>query len=303
MRNKDFAVFILTHGRPDKVITLKNLEKSGYTGRVFIVIDNEDKTAEKYKENFGDKVIMFDKLAVSKTFDTGDNFEDRRAIVYARNVCFQLARERKIKYFIELDDDYTAFDFRVIDTISKPKPASNLNAVLDTFIDYFKKIPAKSIAMSQGGDFIGGIDNGTGLYRFSKRKCMNSFICSTDRPFQFIGRINEDVNTYCRNGSTGDLFLTIPFFSFTQLQTQQNSGGMTELYLDGGTYLKSFYSVMYQPSSVKISVMGQSHRRIHHKICWNNTVPCIIDEKFKKIVKDTKNANMPKSLKKSKKGE
>jgi len=31
MENKDFAVFILTHGRPDNVKTLSTLKKCGYT--------------------------------------------------------------------------------------------------------------------------------------------------------------------------------------------------------------------------------------------------------------------------------
>jgi len=50
MINEDFCIFILTHGRPDNVITYKSLIRAGYTGKVFIVIDNEDKTSEKYYE-------------------------------------------------------------------------------------------------------------------------------------------------------------------------------------------------------------------------------------------------------------
>jgi hypothetical protein len=39
---------------------------------------------------------------------------------------------------------------------------------------------------------------------------------------------------------------------------------------------------MFNPSSVKISEMGEKNRRIHHNINWNNTTPCIIEEKYKK---------------------
>ena len=42
----NFAVFILTHGRPDNVITIKTLRQSGYTGKVYFIIDNEDKKSE-----------------------------------------------------------------------------------------------------------------------------------------------------------------------------------------------------------------------------------------------------------------
>ncbi len=86
-------------------------------------------------------------------------------------------------------------------------------------------------------DFLG--DNG-GHASWVKRKAMNSFICSVDRPFSFMGRINEDVNTYTNLGRCGELFMTIGAVQLGQKQTQKNSGGMTELYLDSGTYVKSF---------------------------------------------------------------
>ena len=62
MENKDFAVFILTHGRPDNVKTLRLINARGYTGKVYFVVDNEDKSLDRYIENFGiDNVKVFDK--------------------------------------------------------------------------------------------------------------------------------------------------------------------------------------------------------------------------------------------------
>ena len=49
---------------------------------------------------------MFDKLEISKKFDEFDNFDDRRAIVYARNASFEIAKKLGLKYFLQLDDDY-----------------------------------------------------------------------------------------------------------------------------------------------------------------------------------------------------
>lgn len=39
---RNFAALILTHGRPDKVITYRKLLECGYTGQIYIVVDNED---------------------------------------------------------------------------------------------------------------------------------------------------------------------------------------------------------------------------------------------------------------------
>ena len=94
----DFAVFILTHGRPDNVVTYDTLKKHGYTGRVYLVIDDEDDTEDQYRERYGDKVIQFSKREIEKTFDTGDNFTNKRGvIIYARNACFEIARNLGVK--------------------------------------------------------------------------------------------------------------------------------------------------------------------------------------------------------------
>lgn len=108
MRHNGFVAFILTHGRPDRVLTYEKLRKHGYTGKIYIVCDDEDKTLPEYRKRFGD-VLVFSKSEIAKTFDEGDNFGDRRAIIYARNACFELARQIGATHFIELDDDYTYF--------------------------------------------------------------------------------------------------------------------------------------------------------------------------------------------------
>jgi len=278
----NFCVFILTHGRPNNVVTYDSLKKFGYTGKVYIVIDNEDKTAKEYYKKFGKKVIMFDKLAISKELDEGDNFKDRRAIIYARNACFNIAKDLGIKYFIELDDDYTDFRYKADNNLNAidRKPIKNLNNVFEILLNYYKSIPAISIAMAQGGDFFGGAAGNDTL--ICKRKCMNTFICSTARPFKFFGRINEDVNAYTNLGGRGFLFLTITNVAIQQKATQKNKGGMSGIYLDNGTYIKSFYTIIYSPSCTKIETMGSKHPRLHHSISWDNAVPKIISDNYKR---------------------
>jgi len=286
MKNKDFVAFILTHGRPNNVITIESLKKCGYTGRVIIVIDNEDETSEEYYKKFGkDNVVMFDKLEMSKTFDEADNFKDRKSIVYARNACFNIAKDLGIKYFIQLDDDYTTFRFASNEKeeyITSNTAINNLDNIFDSLLKFYKSTSIKSIAMAQGGDFIGGIKSRVWKEKLP-RKCMNSFICSTDRPFQFMGRLNEDVNNYTKNASLGQLFFTTALVRLEQKQTQSSEGGMTDIYLNNGTYIKSFYSVLFSPSSVTIALMGEINNRLHHRVNWNATTPKILDEKYKKV--------------------
>lgn len=284
MMRGDFVAFILTHGRAGSVITDKTLRKCGYTGPIVYVIDNEDRQVDKYKQKFHD-VIMFDKLSISKTFDEADNFEDRRSIVYARNACFDIAKELGYKYFIELDDDYDTFSFTYgRDGTVKQRTIKQLDRVFEAMVRFYESTSILTVAMAQRGDFVGGKENDIIRGEKLKRKAMNSFICSTDKTFHFVGRINEDVNTYTTLGSRGYLFLQVPHVALNQKQTQSNKGGMTDIYINQGTYVKSFYTVMMMPSSVKVGLMGNSMetKRLHHIINWNNTVPKIIKESFKK---------------------
>ncbi|NBW20217.1 MAG: hypothetical protein EBR82_70835 [Caulobacteraceae bacterium] len=283
----DFVVFILTHGRADNVITAGSLKKAGYTGRIVFVIDNEDKQADKYYANFGRKnVIMFDKKKYADECDECNNFDERRTITMARNACFDIAESIGVKYFVEMDDDYTAFDFRIPHekkgTCGIVKPVKNLDLIFELYVEFYKDAGLSSVAFSQGGDFIGGVIKDGKAFRFSKRKCMNTFFLSTERRFKFVGAMNEDVNTYTTLGSRGHVFMTAPFISITQKATQSQAGGITEMYKRFGTYCKAFTTVMNMPSSVKVKMMGDGNSRLHHGIDWQLTVPKILDESHKK---------------------
>ena len=45
---------------------------------------------------------------------------------------------------------------------------------------------------------------------------------------------------------------------------------------------ESFYTVMYAPSCVQVGDMGRMNKRLHHKINWDNAVPKILSESYRK---------------------
>lgn len=278
----DFAIFILSNGRADNFKTIDALKKTNYDGKIYIVIDNEDSQIKLYKKNFGeDNVIVFDKKESAKDFDVMDNFEGRKVPTYARNQLWRLAKEKGLTYFLELEDDYQYFLYK-IETKDKLRTIyiGDMNKVIDSMIEFLDESGAYTVAFAQGGDLIGGANSffRTGL----ARKAMNTFFCRTDKPFTFPGRFNDDVNAYVSEGKTGTLFLTVTNLVTIQTPTQTNTGGITETYKKYGTYVKSFYSVIIDPSAVKISAMGVSDIRIHHEVNWNNAVPKILGSRWKK---------------------
>lgn len=268
-----------------------------------MVCDDEDETLDQYKRNFGEeRVITFNKSDVASRFDEGDNFQDRRTVFYARNATFEIARKLGYQYFLQLDDDYDSFRWRIspeIEYSSKmlttDKSYHCLDKIFETMLDYLITTPRlTTICMSQSGDFIGGGGSKmmTDQYR---RKAMNSFFCDIDRPIIGQGKLNDDVNIYVMSSHRGELMLTTAYISLNQRTTQINPGSTSDLYLDVGTYVKTFYSVMVHPSGVKVSVLFNTSARksigpktnntfrVHHRINWNNTAPKIIRQNIKRL--------------------
>lgn len=280
----NFCIIIISHGRPNNILTLKTLKEANCKIPIYILIDNEDKTADEYLKKYHNQVFIFNKLKYAKMVDNYDNTENYRTTTHARNACFDLAKELGYEYFLVLDDDYREFKFRIKQGLIHPKDRFKIKKDIDTIfyltLEYFKQTKALSICFSQGGDWFGGETN---FNKKPKRKAMNSFFCSVNRRFNFISRLNEDVNTYMDLGKTGNVFLTIPFIQLDQLPTQKTTGGMSEAYLKDGTYTKSFYTVMNRPDCIKVNKMGRTNLRFHHLTDWSIAVPCIINEKYKKL--------------------
>jgi hypothetical protein len=194
-----------------------------------------------------------------------------------------------LTHFWQLDDDYSGFgwvtnndgSYRTADALTKC-----LDQILKSLASFLDASGAHCVAIAQGGDMIGGAQGGVvKKIRQGKflRKVMNSFLFRTDRQLKFYGRMNDDVNMFIVNGNRGILLITVPRLRLWQAETQASAGGLTEMYLEAGTYVKSFYTVMYAPYCTSIYPMGTTHKRLHHKIKWKYAVPQIISDNYKKV--------------------
>jgi hypothetical protein len=278
------AIFILTHGRPDNIKTLHMLERCGWTGKTYIVIDDEDSRADEYFERYGDMVLQFNKKEVADRIDDADTSGDRRAIIYARHASQTMAKDLGYDYMLQLDDDYADLRYRFVKNGSLTSfRVKDFDSLAEATFKFLDDTNALTVAFGQGGDMIGGI-NSPNYKSGLQRKVMNSFFLRTDRYVDFKGKINDDVNLYVVYGAQGELMFTSFHVNVLQMATQTNQGGMTELYLEEGTYAKSFYSVMMAPSCVKIYPMGTANRRLHHKVDWRYAVPKIINQKYRKAI-------------------
>lgn len=284
MVRDDFAILIISHGRPDNMRCVSTLEKVGYTGKYYIIIDNEDSTSARYYELFGDRVIMFDKSALDDTFDIMDNFDGRSVPVFARNAVYKIAQDLGLNYFLELEDDTLGFVHRYVECDKlKSCDIKDFDKIVNAMVDYLANNNIDTVAFIQAGDLLGGYNRKLWKSKVV-RKAMQTFFFKVNNPVYFQGRFNDDVNMYLQYGKVGKVVLSVRDVVLLTAETQQHKGGITEMYQKYGTYVKSFYSVMLRPDCVKIHgmTMFSGNRRIHHRINWDTAVPKIISSDFKK---------------------
>lgn len=175
---RKFAVIILSHGRANNLKTVATLRRCGYSGKIYILLDDEDEQIEEYKKNKDAEIVVFCKAEEMQRTDTIDNFNKHKAVVYARNKCHEVARQLNLEYFLELDDDYSSFQFRYPDKDEEKllvAECKNLDKVFESMLKFLDASGAVSVALAQGGDFIGGVSSQFWQKQIS-RKVMNSFL-------------------------------------------------------------------------------------------------------------------------------
>lgn len=274
----DFCIFVITHKNVRNRTTKFLVDECDCKYPIYQIVDDKDPCLEEYKTVYGDRLCVFSKDYYRDRFDIMDNFNFDKVVVFARNACFDIAEKLGYKYFITFDDDYRQIAFRFGGEKWLNVRDCDFDSILTAYVDFYSKFDKlKILAFMQGGDF-------TAMSRgIIKRKAMNSMFFSTERRVEFKGRLNEDVNAYTRLNSLGDICVSFPMISVVVQRMTQHGSGLTDAYLNYGTYVKSFYSVMQCPSFIKVGVIrGMSHNRIHHDIDSDCGVTKIISSRYKK---------------------
>lgn len=290
----------ITCYKDTSVLTLQTLKAMGYTrtDNVFIMVGTDDPKVDEFKEKYGDMVYVFDKDEIAKEFNIDDMNctadRTKKVILYARFACYKCAKEHGYPFFQQLDDDYAGWSMRIpvgnqLKTYVFREDFCKVDHLyektIDLMIDLLETNPHMTcVALAQAGDFIGG--SGDWWRKQGKRKVMNTMVfnMATHIP-RYRGNLNEDVNLYLDDGRRGNICITYAGIMISQATTQKREVGGVEAYTEYGTYFKSFFSVMANPSCCKISVLNSNtsttYHRIHHKIDWDLCCPKIISENYK----------------------
>lgn len=273
----DFAVIIITHKRPD-CDTYSVLRKSGYTGKIFLVVDDGDPTVPEYKEKYGDEVKVFHKKV---DFDIGDNFDGPNSIAtFARNHCWKVAVEEKLKTFLMLDDDLEQLTYRYAkDGKLKGKKVTNADWLFDRVSEWLLSSNMGCVSFGIAMDYIGGIKR----LSKSKRTAMNSFFLRTDRRFEFLGRYSEDQISPVLQNKIGNAVV-----GFTGVQAQfdvwthgkpKANGGCQSAYRDVGSFSLRFYEVMWHPDCIHLR---QNENEFMDSLLSKYAFPMILSGRYRK---------------------
>jgi len=256
-----------------------------YTGKIFVLIDDEDSAKDSYIERYGDCVRVFHKRV---NFDIGDNFDGPNGIAtFARNECWNVAKAENLKYFLMLDDDLQSIKIRTIkDGGLRSYAINDMDAVIDAYCEFMDSTNIDGTGFGNGGDFIGGakkIDR-----QAYKRVLYNSFLLRTDSRFDFVMRYSEDAVSILLQGIWGRVFIA-------PLNVQQNfnvyiaqksaqkqktiAGGCQDAYGGANGYVLRFYELMAFPSSRKLGWTGQGWKSVKQAA---HTFPRIVSSTIQK---------------------
>ena len=274
---------IITYKRANQQATVKTLRRNGYTGDIYLIVDDSDPQLDTYKKLYGENVLVFSKAKVRKRMDTMVNSPIWGAGVYARNFAFRAAKKLGYKYFVSMDDDYSGFYYKVDgDGEYANTRIQDLDRIIKAHVRFLVKTNISCVAWAQGGDFQGGEVGQLARSRFKPmRKMMNVFFFRTDRPIKFSGVMNGDSVTGLDYGRRGHIILTNCLICTIPIQSQTLEGGLTDLYKEMGTYSKSFFSVLMNPSATKVAYLPDIGR-VHHVITGRYAYPLIVSEKLRK---------------------
>ena len=271
----EYAVMICSHGRAETMTTYDLLRERGYTGKIYVIVDDLDTQIGEYFQRFGKQVIIFNKEEYYEKTDTMDNFHALGTPVYARNFCFDFAAEKKLDYFCMMDDDITDFQIRYEkDGQLKGKKAFHMDELLGSMVEYMDEADITQIGWAFPGGLIGGL-NGRFKTGLGITACC-AVILKTNSGVRYVGTFNEDVNIAFKYWKEGHKFFEVYMLNVVSPERGTNDGGLADLYRKESFYRACFYSIILEPCSCKL----RSDAKM--TLSRGTVAPKIISERYKK---------------------
>lgn len=284
----DFAIFICTHGRPDKQLTLKALLESNYTGKYYLVLDDTDKTIQRYIDNYGaDKIIVFDKNHYINTVDTASNNPSYKCILYAKCAVEDIAKELNLSCFVIADDDLITFYLRWAEgKVLRSSKIYNMDKVLENIADFVIENNTTLVGIGHGGIYFEGASVMQNSNIINLCSPYNFIVRNTKCPVSWTSWFGEDDVTTIFYSSRGHKVLLLPQMQLVIVPSgSEAEAGMQEVYQNNSRFTLMFYIFMHNPTGIDLTIKTDRKTKVWR---WDilrrqdNVHPRIISSKYKK---------------------
>lgn len=274
-----FAVFIITHGRADRVETYDTLRRCGYTGRIFIVVDNEDTQLSKYLIRFND-VLVFNKQMRINATDTIMSTDIRSSAVFARNTVEHYAKHFGLHAFAVFDDDITSLRYRWIEgSVIKSKSIScNMDSIFELYSDFIIQSDITATSFMDVMFYVNGVQ-GIDDRICKSRYFYQIYIRNTSHDVEWLGIMNEDHITEIITASRGKFWWALPYITYDAVNMDKLEGGNKSNYEKLSSFKRSFLATVVSPNSCGLRVVKDKFKI---KNIPDNCTPKVISSRYKK---------------------
>lgn len=284
-----FAVFILSHSRASRVETYNTLRSAGYTGKIYIVVDDEDPQLSTYKDRFENsddytELLVFGKQPMIDIADTVYPEKKRSSALYARNFIENMAEIFRLDTFAMMDDDITSLRFRWIEDGSVK--SHTVNSTMDKVFEYYSQyIIDAEIATASFPYSMFYVSGTSGLDKkiTESRHTYQIHIRNTNFPVDWVSVINQDTITQLQTMQVGYIWWSIPYLVFDAEPMNSKSGGLKSVYDSIKDFDMAFLAVISNPSCCKVAYSSGPRSTMQIKEDKHTSYPMIVSERYMKL--------------------
>lgn len=243
--NPEFPVYIVSKGRHESRLTVRNLERMGVPYRIVV----EEQEYRDYAAVIDPaKILVLDKQ-YQRDYDPCDHLgpEVSKGSGPARNFAWDHSVTLGAARHWVMDDNHVRGFFRFDRNLKVPVADGTIFRCMEDFVSRYR-----NIGMAGPNDFRFAARKTTPPPYTLNTRIYSCILIQNDLPFRWRARFNEDADLSLRMLKAG--LCTVQFNAFLQdkANTQTVKGGNTELYKTHGTLAKSRLLVALHPDVAKV---------------------------------------------------
>lgn len=280
IEDKLATIYIISKGRPE-CKSAKTLTDMEYPGPWFIVCGTNDETLSEYIERWGkERVLVFDWAKQIQHTDVLDNFgfdSMPSGAAPVRNAVFDFSRARGELRHWQIDDDFTKFKLTKTDCKKKETlDGTKLYWWLRRIAQYGQDAGLANVGLDLISTNFPDDAKKPSFRIFGSHNMSNDpAICP-----EWRGRFNDDtIHAILVHRLGRYKEVKTRFISVETPPTQQDNGGLTEMYKTLGTVRKTAYLILVAPNAALLAIRFQ---RYHHIVKWDKLIAKIIDPKWRR---------------------